>query len=313
MMLGLFGANKSAPPSNKSYTPGNKYSHNGDQPPSGVFPKTEPTTRKWRPITAGVLSPESVDMPLDVAGNTIPLTLSNPTDQEETFTVKVAVPERLHGHHDGVDSHFLKASILPEEVTIKPGESQVVKVALDNSNQALRAGRYRLTVIATGSHGSRGRSVIVGKAPTAVAVSAVQQMLDAGSIKRGTISVMGQFNIEANTSKIQLQVAVTNLFFNDDASEVVTPSIPLNLASGLQITSTGGNIKAAKIDYQGRNTTIDNFLATNSIPMTVADAQGNGLRDTVCVTAEWTQDQLYKISGTYYGRIRVTALVLPDE
>ena len=296
----------------------------GPQPNSlnrGVSPKLPVLTSPIRPAFLGTansvggrISPTLVQVALDTAATTVKFNVANGTGQDENYTLKASPLERT----DVTSSQTvnLRATLQPSEVLVKAGDSQPIQLTVQNPGQ-VHAGTYRTVVSVLGSDGvERSRSTVVGTLAPAVTLVAVEPDLDAGSIKRGSISVIGQFVVDSNTSKVQVQVSATDLYLNDDAASTAIQPIPLDISAGVLGNSQGGSLSARKIPWHlTGQSKIGDTTATSTDPFLLSEpgTAGNGIRDVLFFTFAWRQDDLTKPAGAYGGRVRVTVLVLPDN
>ena len=201
-------------------------------------------------------------------------------------------------------------------MTIKAGESLTTQMIIQNSGP-VHAGTYRTVVSVVGPEGTeRRRSTITGKLSPAVALASVNPAIDGGTVKQGSISVIGQFAIEGNTNRVQIQVAATDLYLNDDPNGHITLPIPLDQAVGLNVTSIHGSINSGRIPWQSKNSVVignETAISTDPFGLTAPDVNAPGISDNLFFTISWLQDDKSKPPGTYTGHVRVTALVLPDQ
>jgi hypothetical protein len=261
----------------------------------------------------GNIFPQTLDLAVDAATTSVKLTVSNGSQQDETYTFKATPLARIDATQD--QTLNLKASFQPATLTVKAGESQTTQLIISNLGQ-VHAGTYRTTVSVLGPDGSeRSHSTATCKLSPAVAFVSVNPSIEAGSVKVGAISVIGQFAVEANTNRIQLQVVATGLYLNDDPNSHITPPIPLDQVLGLNVASTSGLQGTGKISWLvNGNAVIGDTPATSTDPfaLTAPGTSLTGIRDNLFFTIVWRQDDSSKPAGSYSGRVKVTALVLPD-
>jgi hypothetical protein len=139
--------------------------------------------------------------------------------------------------------------------------------------------------------------------------------VDAGTVQTGEFCATITFRVDANLQQVCLLVEASPLYKGDDPNGEEVPPIPLDLSSGVEISPTnayplGGRDKIAS--YL-EDSMIGNFPAKKTESICYESSQNNHFSQDVLVTVCWNQDDPEKPTGEYSGKVRLTALLLPEN
>jgi hypothetical protein len=150
-----------------------------------------------------------------------------------------------------------------------------------------------------------------------IAVMAMAPTFDLGSIQTGEFSGTIPFRVDANTEKVRIGAAASNLYKGDEPDTVWVDPILLFRPDGLggieilphnaNPVMGGGNF--APFDQP---VIIDGFQGFNTGTITFESAQNNHFSQQVDLVVTWTQPDPEKPMGEYSGKVKMTAwIVLP--
>ena len=152
-----------------------------------------------------------------------------------------------------------------------------------------------------------------------IAVSALTPNVDMGSIQRGVITGLIDFQVDANQQYVNLSVAASPLFKGDDPvySLAGHPDsvLPINLVPSASIHPDNGTNPATGLGTIVAPLTIAGlsgaYPTLGSAPVTFESAANGHFSQVVHTAFTWNQDQTEKPAGDYSGVVILTAALLP--
>ena len=147
-----------------------------------------------------------------------------------------------------------------------------------------------------------------------VAVSAVNQTVDAGAVQTGNFTASIDFQVHANLQEVSFQVSASPLFKANDPTQTIIAPIPLNLTAGAVIqplngNATGGHSNTAA--FTGTGPVVLGFPTWTTEVVQYSSAQASRFSQNVNVKVTWNQGDPELATGEYGGVVQLTALVLP--
>ena len=165
------------------------------------------------------------------------------------------------------------------------------------------------------TEGSASAHVYVVVDPN-VAVSAETPIVDAGTVQTGEFSATICFRVDANLQMVYLYAAASGLYKGDDPTGSEVPPIPLNLSAGIEIAPTNANpVEGGSniANYQSDQVDIDGFSAVTTDMICFESSQNNHFSQSVYITVWWIQDDPEKPTGEYSGKVKLWAVLMPDQ
>jgi hypothetical protein len=151
-----------------------------------------------------------------------------------------------------------------------------------------------------------------------IAVNAILDNVDLGSIQVGEIPGTIPFRVDANTEKVRIWGAVTKLYKGDDPDAGLVPPIGFLADSGIEFYAYLGNPTEGQdnlADFIGLYNPpdgIDGWTAYETESIVFESAQPGHFSQQVDMVVHWNQDDPEKPMGEYSGKVMMLAeIVLP--
>ena len=247
--------------------------------------------------------------------------VTNCSNKQETYCLTASALVRMDdgktsGHGSADVSRGFTAKFEPGTFALAPGAKRPVRLNMIR-HAWCTAGRYRTTVCLRTPNDSRppAKSKVVLVVRPKIGVKTETPVVQ-GEVHSRQISAMAQFRVEANVPSVQLFVSASPLSFRGDPFGRKVPQIPLDTARGVQIiptdaVPTGGTPGLAL--YQGPGPPIGYHQTLRTQAAQFTSHRVHCFYQHVYVKAFWVQDGRRRPAGRYDGRVRLTALVMPDD
>ncbi len=139
-------------------------------------------------------------------------------------------------------------------------------------------------------------------------------VVDAGQIGEGGVTTTIRFHVSANAPNVRMYVEATAMYRGGDASQSDTPSVPVDLVSGVEIMplhafpAKDGGSSAEFVAMSD----IDGAPAHKSETLAFESDQAGRFDQDVLVTLTWRPDHGRLPAGKYGARVKLTTLMTPE-
>ena len=167
--------------------------------------------------------------------------------------------------------------------------------------------------LAGGATRDSATAVVRVEVQRTVSVGVLAGTVDAGVLDTGAVTAIVGFRIDSNSPSVTLYVEATGLHKAGDAGARDVAAIPVDRAAGVVIAPTDAVPagRTSNVVTYAESTAVDGMPAETSEAIRFASSQSATFSQDVYVTAAWDQSDPQKPVGTYTGRVRLTAMIMP--
>ena len=146
-----------------------------------------------------------------------------------------------------------------------------------------------------------------------VAVGVLAGTVKAGVVEAGAVRAIVGFRVDSNSPAVTLYVEATGLHKAGDADARDPAAIPVDRAAGVVIAPTHAAAagRTSNVATYAESTSVDGMPAEKSEPIRFASARSAAFSQDVYVTVTWDQCDPQQPVGTYAGRVKLTAMIMP--